>query len=221
MTSSSIRRALGLVIDRSSIGRHIFIGAEVAHFDQTPLPACNLSKGKEFFELGLKELGLTREAFPPLTLSCCHLSRHKRLATYLQQRWQEVFGIVVHLDVQDWNRFYHNLQQGKFHIGGCFVSGDYDDPAAFLEPLTSTANFCQWNDARFDALVHKIRYEKNNLSRGLFIKQAVAILNEEMPMIPIINLPLYYLRHSRLKDVPIDYKGVPDLSYSYFDHVEK
>jgi len=225
LSSPLIRHALSSVINRRLIAEHIFIGTDALF---TPLPKCfsseasdpnddDLAKGQKLFQEGLKELGLTKETFPPITLSCCHLNKHKKLGEYLREKWRTAFGIKVHLKIQEWNTFYSDLQRGNYQIGGCLTSSEYEDPLALLERLAYANNFSQWNHLHYRTLINQIKEEGNLELRSQFIQQAETILKEEMPMIWMTNQSLHYSHCPDLKGVCFDHTGVPDLRWAYFE----
>ena len=78
LSSASLRQALGLAVDREAITKHIFVGGHPLKkpFREDNLPLStptlfeeDLKEAKQKFEVGLKELGLTKETFPPLEIA--------------------------------------------------------------------------------------------------------------------------------------------------------
>lgn len=222
-SSASIRKAFSCVIDRREITEHIFFKRRPL-FQHLPdqyslskdcITDCDITKGKELFEKGLEELGMTIDDFPVITISCCKLDNHKQLAEYFQEKWSKIFGIRIQLNVQDWVAFYHDLKQGNYHIGGAFFPGYYDSPLTYLEQLSEKNNFSKWHHERYRYLVSKLKTGESEDPK-LFLKEAEAILKEEMPFIPILNGTAYFSYPSSLKGVCLDFKGNPDFSFAYF-----
>ncbi len=219
LSSPLIRRALSLAIERDLVSQHIYTGCtplftalpkQISCYDSLPH---NLAEAKKLFNQGLKELGLTAADFPPLTLSCSSVVRHKRLSEYLKGRWEQVFGIQIHLDVQEWNTFYNGLKTGNYHIGGCFVASEYTDPLALLSNLASPNNFPKWHQPQYQELIEQIKQETLTTKRKAFIYKAEQILEEEMPVISVINLGLTYQHQPHIDNIIFDYSGMPELSW--------
>ena len=222
LSSPLIRRALSCVIDRQQIVKHISIGDDplfspLPCFEQVTDTVNNdgVVQGKALFEKGLEDLGLTRETFPALKISSCGLSGHKRIAEYVQQCWENVFGIQVALDIQDWGTFYSNLKTGNYQVGGFFVSADYDDLLACFAWL-SGENFSRWKHPQYQEVLHQIKKGEASSRSALFGK-AEAILREEMPIIWIMNRSHYHSYPANLKGLCFDQRGIPDLRWAYFE----
>ena len=222
LSSQSIRQAFRHVIDQAEIVTHLFSGHDPLF---TPVPLASkdqsvehdLAKAKELFEKGLKDLGLTRDTFPIIKLSCCSIRICKRLSEHLQQLWQQAFGIKVELEIYDWNTFYARMFKGDYHIGGFFTSSDYYDPLACLELLASDNNLPRWKHKRYHEIIEHLKREGTLKVRLGLLKEALAILNEETPIIWLINQGQYHAYPVNLKGVCFDQLGMPDFRYAYFE----
>lgn len=221
LSSPKIRQALSLLVDRHSVVEHIFKGSQPLF---SPLPErfsesicseqVNLAIAKEVFATGMKELGLTKDTFPPIVLSCCHIAEYKILSEYLQERWSRDLGIKVSLDVQDWGTFYSNLKKGSYQIGGCFVKSYYDDPLSIFDCLADANNFSRWKHARFQRVIQDAKQTVDKKIRRQLLQEAEAVAKEEAPVIPIINHFMHY--STEVKDVCFDHAGVPDFRWASF-----
>ena len=218
LSSSLIRRALNLAIERHLVTQHIYTGCKPM---KTALPnqfsclsasSSAPANANQLFDEGLKQLGFTRKTFPTLTLGCCSVARHKRLAEYLKERWEQVFGITIHIQVQEWNTFYRNLNEGEYEIGGCFKHSEYTDPLALLSWLGSSNNFPQWSHPQYNDLIEQIKHETNKSKRQAFIREAELILEKEMPVIGVFSLCQFYKHNPALNHVVFASSGMPQLS---------
>ncbi|MEM7646699.1 MAG: hypothetical protein AAF203_07315, partial [Pseudomonadota bacterium] len=63
----------------------------------------------------------------------------------------------------------------------------------------SNANYTGWSHPKFDRIMKKIRYLPKN-AQGPFIKQAIDLLTEEVPVIPLYRSTWSYLIKKRVKD---------------------
>jgi len=227
LSSPSIRKALSLAVNRSAITKHILIGGEPL---KKPLPSRllpltstfslkeDLSEAKLWFDHGLKDLGMTKESFPPLVISYSQQAGRKQLAEYLQQAWSQAFGIKVQLLSEEWNVLRTNLEKGLFEISGAFEAAFYKDPMELLEKMTSINpnNFSKWIYPLFIEKVSLAKKEKDAKRRMEILAEAESILMEQMPFIPISSDNLLFSHHPHLKGYAFDYVGAIDFSRSSF-----
>ena len=226
--SASIRQALSLAIDRSKITQHILIGGEPLSkpLPESLLPASQTNRLKENiteanlrFEQGLKELGFTKETFPPLVITYSQQANRKQFAEYIQQAWTSALGIKVQLEPQEWNLLRTNLEKGQFAVSGCFEAAFYKDPMEILERLTTlnASNFSQWTHPLFSAQIASAVDEKNIEKRNSMMGEAEALLAEHMPFIPICSDRLLFAHTPNLGGYVFDYVGAIDFSYASFN----
>lgn len=224
-SSPLIRQALSLAIDRHKITQHILVGGQPLSkpFPDTLLPSIpakqideNLSLAKQLFDQGLKELNLTKQSFPPISISFAQQANRKQLAEYLREAWSDAFGIDVQLDSQEWNVLRANIDKGLFEITGCFEAAFYKDPLEVMERFISrnSGNFSQWINSSFSQAISSAKREKNPEQRTELMAQAEQILIDEMPFIPICSDKLLFAHNSALKDYAFDYVGAIDFSYA-------
>ncbi|MBI2812537.1 MAG: peptide ABC transporter substrate-binding protein, partial [Candidatus Melainabacteria bacterium] len=194
LSSSAIRRALSLAIDRPAITQHILIGG---HPLDKPLPSAllpnttpnmlrkDLPEAQKLFAQGLADLGFTKQNFPPLVITYSQQANRKQLAEYLQQAWSQAFGIPVRVEAQEWNVLRCNLEKGDYVISGCFEAAFYKDPMEILEKLSALTNnnFAKWTSPAFQAIVASAKTESNPQKRMELLSKAEQILMEEMPFI--------------------------------------
>jgi oligopeptide transport system substrate-binding protein len=227
LSSPAIRRALSLAIDRKAITEHILLGN---HPLDKPLPYAllpgspsstiqqNIEEAKKSFEEGLKELGLTKESFPPITIAYSQQTGRKQIAEYLQQEWSKAFGIPVKLQNQEWNILRTNLEKGLYDISGCYEAAFYNDPLELIEKLTtlSSNNFSKWTMDRFTEIVLLAKQQSDPQKRMQLLSDAENILIEQMPFIPICSDELLFAHRPGLKGYTFDGVGAVDFSKASF-----
>ena len=222
LSSPSIRKAFRLVLDQDKIVRYLFKGHDPL-FTPVPLPSnkgtpgYDLTKGKFLFEKGLQELGLTKKTFPILKIISSTEAGNNHLFEHLQQVWQEAFGIKMELEVYDWNTFYAKMFKGNYHIGGFFTSSDYYDPLACLEFLASDNNLPKWRHKQYRKIIEHLKREDVPKVRLELLNKITTILNEETPIIWLVNHRQYHAYPANLKGVCFDQMGMPDFRYAYFE----
>lgn len=225
LSSTKIRRALSLSINREALTKNILFENDPLY---KPIPPALLPHLKErliqeniplaiqLFESGLKELGLTRQTFPPLVFTYSQQSQRKQVGEYLQKTWSQIFGIEVKLEAQDWNVLRTQLAEGQFQIAGCFEACYYRDPLELVERLThlSPSNFSQWVFAPFQKIVQAAAKEPHFKKRMALLSRAEEILVDEMPFIPISSDRFLFAHPPGLKGYAFDSVGAVDFSYA-------
>lgn len=227
LSSASIRKALSLAIDRRSITDHILINGlplEKALPDALlPLSAASplkkdLSAATAAFETGLKEMGITKENFPPVAISYSQQANRKQVAEYLQQAWEAAFGIQVKLESQEWNILRTHLEKGQYEISGCYEAAFYKDPMELLGKMLAmdSNNFAKWTSAPFTEKVLLAKQQRDPQKRMQLLSEAEHLLMEEMPFIPICSDELLFAHRKGLTGYAFDYVGAVDFSKASF-----
>ena len=73
------------------------------------------------------------DGFPRLTIQCNTHQHHKRIAEYIQQKWNENLGIEVELINKEWKVFVSSLTTGDYQVSRAGWIGSYLDPITFLD----------------------------------------------------------------------------------------
>jgi len=220
LSSPFIRRALSLVISRRSIAEHILIGTKPLYSpfpgsSSLPVVEEDLIKGKELFEKGLKALGLTRATFPLLKLSCFRRIKNKELGEYLQATWQKTLGIQVQLEVQEWNIFYQQLEQGSFEMGGLFKALATTDFLTFLKSFASEAtNHSRWSNLHYIQVLNKMNQASSKGDKLIYLKQIEDLLMTYMPFIPLLTQSYFYQHRSDLENYIINEEWKVDFRFA-------
>ena len=224
LSSSHIRKALSLGLDRQTICDHILIGDTPLY---TPLPSLlssidplieNATAAKESFLAGLEELHLSKEDFPVLLLNCFSSAANRTLAQYLKDRWESLFGIKIELECTDWTTFNDKINSGGFQIGGFFSTPLFFDP---LDPLANYSDIFTfsktWNNSIFREIIQDIYKQALFFERKQLVCEAEKILNEETPIIPLVNHRFLYNHNPKLKDFVITKDNQLDLRWAYME----
>lgn len=225
LSSPAVRQALSLAIDRQAITQHILAGGRPL---EKPLPLGllslspsssfekNLSKAQSQFEIGLKEVNLARETFPPLVITYSQQAGRKQLAEYLQQSWSKAFGINVQVEAQEWNVLRSNLEKGHFAISGCYEASFYNDPIELFGKMLSINpnNFSRWVNLDFNEKVTKAREEVQADKRMKLLAEAEQILVDQMPVIPICSDVFKFTHKPSLNGYIFDSVGACDFSHA-------
>ncbi len=217
LSSPSIRHALSLVIDRPLIAETIFPpSAPLKH------PLYQESEAVALFDKGLKELGLTKETFPPLTFSYSHQTGREKLGLYLKNVWEKKLGITVHLQKNEWNLFRNKLEKGEFEITATIHETLEEAPLEFLERFegSSSWNFSQWKQPAYRDWLLKAQESHDPKVRYECIKNAETILHEEAPFTPLFGCIHLFAHHPDLKDYFFDPEGCVDFCHARLEKEE-
>lgn len=178
-THPKIRKAFSLAIDRREIVSHVLKEEEVA--------ATSLNRGSSYFSDGdvktamalfseaLAELQMSKEEFPSVKLSYCNLETNHRVASCVQQMWQNVLGITVELDPQEWTCYYDNLCTGNFVAGGMSWHSRIKDPIYNLQLFQykeDRLNMSNWENIRFQQLISKAQEKADPKARASLLVEA-------------------------------------------------
>lgn len=228
--SATIRKALSLALNRKAIAQHVLQGQTPA---LSPLPASlslledqhlplqgDPEKARALLKQGLEELNLTLETFPPIVLSHSHISGQRQLAEAIQSFWTKELGIQVHVVGSEWNVFFGDLSRGQYQLGGCIKSAFFKDPIYHLELLKDKQhvyNVARWENPLYRQLLDQAVVTGEAVIRKGLLKQAEAILMDEMPVIPVYSDRYQYVLRPEVTGILIHDIGHVDFKWADVD----
>jgi oligopeptide transport system substrate-binding protein len=217
--NANIRKALSLAIDRQKIL------ADIMHCNHPTLPLGlipqilkkekwhpwfkdnDISHAKEYFAKGLKELGITAQEFPILTINYASNTLWAKVLQAIQQMWVENLGIQVKNEGTDSAIFIHKFSSQDFDIARMGWVIQYDDPVNMLDIFkykNIQPNFTGWENAEFirhtDAIASSSEKEKWE-----HFEAAEKIFFDEMPSIPLVDTSALYLEQPYVKGVHVNH----------------
>ncbi len=235
-----VRRALALAIDRRAICEKITKRGEAPSWSLTPLglagyprPAMEhaLAEGDapdplQVFEQDcaravelLREAGFGRDLrpFPPLEIHYNTSEMHRDIAEVIADGWKRRLEIDVRLLNQEWKVYLDAQKSLAYDVSRSSWIGDYPDPNTFLEIFFTgnDNNRTGWSDARYDELVRGAAAELDPARRLELLAQAVELLLEALPILPIYSYVTQNLVHPRLGGF---HENVQDDHYPKFFH---
>ncbi len=229
-TNVNIRRAFTLAINREAIVKN------VTQMGQTPAMSLvpptiwkddnhyfqdhDIAEAQRFFALGLKELGLTQETFPEISLSYNTQVGHHKIAQAIQEQWNQAFGIRVKLENKEWKVFLDELRQHQFQVARMGGLASVNDPSTFLDfyrYLSSSNNQSQWYNPRFSELLEKADLTADEEVRTALLKEAEGILMQDMPIAPIYFYTGAYLKKPYVRGIHISDLNNLDLKWAYVE----
>lgn len=205
-----VRRALSLAIDRESLVNDVVRGAgrvatcftpPGAGYDCTMMPAPR----REQVELArrlLAEAGYPGgKGFPTLEIMTTSRDVQRIMAETIQAMWQKELGIHVEIRACEWTAYKAAQQNGDYDMSSSSWSGDYLDPATFVELWRSGGgnNCTGWGSAEFDAELAAARNTGSAGQRRAHLLCAENIMLDAHPIIPLYWSERTYLKAPGVK----------------------
>ncbi|MFK8243102.1 MULTISPECIES: peptide ABC transporter substrate-binding protein [unclassified Facklamia] len=209
--NANVRKALALAIDRNGLVTNItkgeqqpalgYVPATIAGFeeDRGYFADADFEKAKEYLAKGLEELGMKDPSELTVNISINTSEAHSAIAQYIQEGWAKNLGINVNIDNSEWQVYLDKLNVLDYQIGRLGWIADYNDASSFLSMYDTAENGNNdtgWSNEAFTKLLKDAELETDAAKRTELLKQAEAVMIDEMPVIPIY----YYTNLSVKKD---------------------
>lgn len=114
-------------------------------------------------------------------------------------------NIKVNIITYKWSTFLQRLKRGEHQSFLLGWSADHPDPDNFFTPMLSCSathtgsNNTFWCNQEYDAIINKALQTTNIDQRKKYYAQAMAILTQEVPLIPIAHSKRYQARGNNVK----------------------
>jgi oligopeptide transport system substrate-binding protein len=208
LNNPTVRQALALALDRQSLIGTIIKRDQQPAYTFTPhVPdynvAYHMTENVELARELLAKAGFPDgENFPALELLFNNSDVNRPIAEAIQQRFKKVLNIDIVLVNQEWKVFLHNLHNHNFDIARYSIMGDYYDPSAFVDTLTSNSphNYAQWKSAEYDRLIEQAQNTLNQQQRFDLMAQAESLMLQQAPALPIYFRNTGYLIHPNVEN---------------------
>jgi oligopeptide transport system substrate-binding protein len=206
LASVKIRKAIACAIDRSMICDSLLQGGEKPAYTIVPPPVSLLDRpsfeynptaARQLFEEGMKELGYTRETYPPIELSYFSDPMVKAVVGVEQQQLQQNLGITVKLVPYDWGTFFKKWHSGDFQTLSLGWITWYPDPSYNLEAFKykdKGLNFTRWGNPEFTELLDLADASCDTQIRNDYLRKAEHLLMQEFPVIPVFFTTFKYTK---------------------------
>ena len=155
------------------------------------------------------------EGFPVVEYLYNTDDSHKAVAEALQNMWQEVLGVKVTLDNQEWATFLQTRKDGDYSIARNGWIADYNDPMSFLDMwLTGGGNNdAQYANPEYDALIQQAKASTDPAERMQLMHDAEdIIIGQDYALCPLY----FYTQKYMLADGITGMYYTP-LGYFFFD----
>jgi len=185
---------------------HVFRGFKPAYAITPPMgdydPPHVAGFDKEKARRLLAEAGFPGgKGFPRLKVLISSRETAATLAQAVQAMWRETLGIEVEIENKEWNAYLVATQELDYDIAYGGWIGDYLDPLSFLEMWTpgNGNNNTGWKNPAYDRLIAAASHELDTPRRFDLLRQAEAVLLEEVPATPVFYGTRTYLIHPDVK----------------------
>lgn len=192
-----VRRALNMAIDKENIC------VNVAKAGQTPatgvvppsFPAYHSPPGDPFDPKEARRLidevraeyAARGEKMPTLEILYNSNDAHQAIAQVIQNDWKVHLGLSTELRGLEWASYLADQRSMSYQVSRSGWIADYPDPNTFLDMWLTNGgnNMTGFSDARFDELIKLAGQELDPAKRMKLLSDSEAILNEQVPIIPI------------------------------------
>lgn len=230
--NANFRKALALAINREQIIKNITQASQKPALRYVPPLLWDIDKEHRYYEdaailqarkflaLALKELDSNIESLPPITLSYNSAIGHHIIAQAIQNQWLENLGLRVKLENKEWKVFLDELAHGQFQVARLGGIANYHDPLSFLDTFRQKdhfSNYSSWSNESYCALIERAENTLDIMEREKILRQAEAILMEEMPVMPIYFYTGSYVKQPYVKGVYLSDLSDMDLKSAYIE----
>lgn len=229
--NANIRKALSLAIDRQKIL------VDVMNYDH-PTPPLGLIpqilkkekwhpwfqdndvvRAKKCFAKGLKEMGITAEEFPTITISYATNAIWSKVLQAIQQMWIETLGIKVQNEGTDSAIFITKFANQEFDIARMGWVMQYDDLVNLLDIFkykNIQPNFTGWENPEYIRHTEAI-FSSSEKERWEHVEAAEKIFFDELPSIPVMDATALYLQQPYVKGVHVNHLFQIDFRWASVD----
>lgn len=211
MNNVNIRKALALAVDRKALIENVTKGEQIPALGYVPptiegfeedrgyMKDADFKQAKEYLAKGLKELGMKDPSELKVEISINTSEAHSTIAQFVQEGWVQNLGINASIRNSEWQVYLDELSALQYQVGRLGWIADYNDATSFLD-MYATAdngnNDTGWENPDFKAKLEEANQEKDPAKRQELLKEAEAIMIEDMPVIPLY----YYTNNYVAKD---------------------
>ena len=220
----NIRKAFTYAINRYAIVENVTQGGQIPAMGLIP-PSVGLSEGehfkdndvtkaKELLDLGLQELGISKEDLPEISLMYITTDRNHKIAQSIQQQWKRVLGVDVVLNNTESKVFLERRGRVDYMIANSSWIGDFSDPINFLNVFRykdNGLNSTNWENSEYQELLEMSDRGKDRFD---YMREAENVLLEEMPIAPIFYYSFCYLKKPYVKNAFISANQMLELKWA-------
>ena len=223
LRSSKIRKAIAHAINRREICEAVYrtpafsllpefmtLADSRLMGDHSPETAVRL------FEEGLAEEGLTLQSCPSLSISHWSDPTVKTAVKIIQRQLHKVLGLRVVSRLRDWTTFLERFVVGDFQLAFASWFAWFQDPIftlQFLKHKGTGMNGTAWENAEYIRLLELCDKTQDQCLRKGYLKQAEALVMEELPVIPVFYQKESYIKAPEVTGEAVSAVGLMELKW--------
>ena len=236
LTNKLVRQALSLAIDRKYIVNNIIKGSqtpagafvppavkginysfreESSNYIDTDSYEKNIIKAKELMAQAGYPNG---ENYPALQLKVSPGIFYE-VGDAIKKMWKDNLNINTDLQEEEFPATLLALTKKKYQIARMGWTGDYYDPMTMLDVMISYGgvNHSGFSNAKYDSLISEAKLSYDNKLRMENMREAEAILLDEMPIIPLYYRADSFIVYPYLRDLVLNPLGRHRFNYCYLE----
>jgi oligopeptide transport system substrate-binding protein len=200
-----VRKAFSLAVDRRRIVEKVTRSGEEPADSLVPpgtagyQPPEGLTYNPERARELMAEAGYPGgKAFPSVTYLYNAKEMDKTVAVELQDMFQEVLGVNMTLNQQEWKVYLNSMNELNYDISRSSWVGDYNDPNTFLDMFVTGGgnNRTGWGNEEYDRLIAQAATVTEQEARYALFREAEELLVSEAAVI----VPIHYYVGVQLYD---------------------
>lgn len=222
MSNVNIRKALALAIDRQGLIDNVIKGEQTPALGIVPptiegfeedrgyFKDNDVEAAKEFLAKGLEELGMSDPSELSIAISINTSEAHSAIAQYIQEGWAKNLGIQTEINNAEWQVYLDQVSNMDYQVARLGWIADYNDASSFLDMYKTAAdgnNDTGWENPEYKDLMDQAANEQDPAKRTDLMRQAEAILVDEMPVIPLYYYTNLFVKKDNVKNMEPDALG--------------
>ncbi|WIV11892.1 peptide ABC transporter substrate-binding protein [Proteiniborus sp. MB09-C3] len=217
----NIRKAFGYASDRQSYVDNILADGSMVAGGLTPpllagkdgkdfaenrgnlYPEFDSAKAKEYFETGLKELGITKEEFEKhVSFIGGESTWWSRTMQALQQMWKDNLGVELKIEQMSFAMRLERYDKKDYGISVAGWSGDYNDAMTFMDLFLTDGgnNDAFYSNPEYDELINKAMNGSGD-ERIDAMLEAENLLAKDYPIYPLFHPARVYVQKEYVKGI--------------------
>ena len=162
-------------------------------------------KAREYWEQGLKELGVSE-----VGLELVIRSGSEEFIEILKNNWEKSLpGFKLNVRAVPSSQLQDIRSKGDFDILYAGWAADYPDPNSFLDIFDSNSsiNAGHYSNTQYDSLLHEAQLEEDSDKRLELLHKAEDTIMNDMPMIPLYSQAESWIISDRIEGLGINFSG--------------
>jgi len=208
-----VRQAISMAINKKAIIETVYQGkastaksiipeTSWAYNDETPEQIYNPKKAKLLLNIAGYANGFDMDIWA-MPVQRAYNPNALTMAKLIQTDLKKI-GVNVKIISYEWSTFLRQLSQGKHQSFLLGWSADHPDPDNFFTPILACSeskvgnNRTFWCNKKYDTLLAKALSTNNVDERKQYYKEAMALIYQEAPLLPIAHSKRFQSRDNKV-----------------------